>query len=445
MIELVLQAPSVEAWLPTLRRSGHEACVVLFTRALSRPERGARLLEVAAVIPGEADYQRRSSYEAELRPAFVASVTKRAAQHRLGVVFVHSHPEADPLRFSPTDDAGEGHLADFLHRRVPTATHCSVVIGPQRLIGRIVGSQEPIRIIEVGARRRVLAEGSLVPNGSPLEEYDRQVRLLGAEGQRRIGELRIAIVGVGGTGSVVAQELAHLGVTHFLLIDPDVIEPTNLNRVVGATLDDVGKAKVDVAKGSIRRINAHTMVNATRGDIMRSSVARQATEVDLIFGCTDSHGSRSVLQQIAYQYLIPCIDMGSTIVVQDGAISHIHGRVQLLAPGLPCLTCSELLDPNEVRRDMMTAFERRSDPYIVGAAEPAPAVMSLNATVASLGVTMFLSVVAGLPGDARNVLYDAIGSSLRKLAPRPNPECFICSSAGALAQGDEVPLLARKD
>ncbi len=55
------------------------------------------------------------------------------------------------------------------------------------------------------------------------------------------------------------------------------------------------------------------------------------------------------------------------------------GRVQLLSPGLACLTCGGLLDGNEVRRDMMSEGERKQDPYLVGAREPAPSVISLNA------------------------------------------------------------------
>src|SRR5207249_9157598 len=100
-------------------------------------------------------------------------------------------------------------------------------------------------------------------------------------------------------------------------------------------------------------------------------------------------------------------------------------------PGLPCLSCSRILDPTQVRRDMMTPLERQTDPYIVGAHEPAPSVMSLNATVSSLAVTMLLNVVTELPGNARHLLYNAIAGSLRVIAPDAEPDCFMCSSAGA--------------
>ena len=135
--------------------------------------------------------------------------------------------------------------------------------------------------------------------------------------------------------------------------------------------------------------------------------------------------------------------MGVIIAVKEARISHIYGRVQLLAPGLACLTCGGLLDPNEVRRDMMTMFERRADPYIPGSQDPAPAVMSINATVASLATTMMLAVVAGFPSSARHLLYNAMGSTLRTVGADSQQNCYICSRPGALARGDSWPLFAR--
>jgi molybdopterin-synthase adenylyltransferase len=275
--------------------------------------------------------------------------------------------------------------------------------------------------------------------------FDRQVRAFGEAGQHALRQLRIAIVGLGGTGSIAAQQLAHLGVRDFLLIDPDVLDVTNLNRVAGANPDDVGKSKVQIAERHICAVATDASVRTIQDDVMRSAVARQLSNADLIFSCTDSHGSRFVIQQVSYQFLVPCVDLGVTIVALGGHITDVWGRVQLLAPGLPCLTCQGLLDPKEVRRDMMTPFERKADPYIQGEREPAPAVMSLNGTVSSLAVTMLLAIVAGVPSSARHLLYNGLTSALRTVAGVPQPNCFICSKNGAFAHGEARPLLARQD
>jgi molybdopterin/thiamine biosynthesis adenylyltransferase len=445
MIELVLQSPHVEQFRPGLLGSENEGCVVLLTRAVVRKDAAHRLLASDFVIPEADAYLRRGPLEAQLSPDFVARVTKRAKRERLGLVFVHSHLGQNPPQFSATDDDGEKHLAAFLGRRFPDATHSAMVMSAGGAAARVLGSKKPVRVIEVGVRRRVLFDGARSQPWTPPGEYDRQVRAFGTEGQQRLQQLFVGIVGLGGTGSIVAQQLVHLGVQRFMLIDPDTVERTNLNRLANASPSAVGRSKTDVAAHYIKGVAPSAHVQQVVGDVMRASIARRVADVDVLFGCTDSHGSRAVLQQIAYQYLVPCIDMGSTIVASDGTISHVHGRVQTLAPGVPCLTCSGLLDSNEVRRDMMTAFERQTDPYIVGEREPAPAVMSLNATVASLAVTMLLGMVTGFGSNARHLLYNAISSSLRVIAPKAQPNCFICSSAGALARGDDAPLMARQD
>ncbi len=68
----------------------------------------------------------------------------------------------------------------------------------------------------------------------------------------------------------------------------------------------------------------------------------------------DSHASRAVVGQAAYQYLVPAIDMGVSISVAEGLITHITGRVQLLAPGQPCLSCTGALDGEQIRRELLT-------------------------------------------------------------------------------------------
>jgi molybdopterin/thiamine biosynthesis adenylyltransferase len=200
---------------------------------------------------------------------------------------------------------------------------------------------------------------------------------------------------------MVAQELVHLGIRDFILVDPDHIEVTNLNRVVGACSEDVGHPKVEIAQRYLRRFAPNARVRPIVGDVVRDSVARRLVDADVIFCCTDSHGSRSVVQQVAYQFLIPCIDIGSTITANHGEITGIFGRVQLLGPDQPCLWGSNLLSSEEVRRDMMSEFERKVDPYLQGAHEPAPSVISLNGTVVSLAVTMLLGVATSVPVESR--------------------------------------------
>lgn len=416
-------------------------CAVLICSVTVRSDGQIRLLTRDVIHPELDDYSRRGPLEAELRPTFVAKVAKKVALTRSALVFVHSHPGSASPRFSPTDDDGEAKLARFFDHRTPGLGHFSLVVSEGGFSCRHLATERYLRVIALGDERLILSEPDVARPVS--NEHDRQVRALGAGAQSVLETLRVAIVGLGGTGSIAAQQLVHLGVQEFILIDPDVVEQTNLNRLAGAAPRDVGESKVAIAERYIRRVRPTAMVTGFCEDVVRVGTAKRVCDADIIFCCTDSHGSRAVLQQISYQYLIPCIDMGNVIAVADGAITHITGRVQMLAPGLSCFTCGGLLNGNEVRRDMMSKAERRQDPYLVGAREPAPAVMSLNGTIVSLAVTMFLAAVAGLPSPARHVLYDGLRSRLRTAKGTPEPECIVCSRSGALAKGDSWPIYAR--
>jgi len=443
MIELVLAEADVATLRTDLLGGQTERCAILYTSQTSRSDGTVRLLAREIQFPSVEDYTRKGTFEAELKPELVARITKRARTQKCALVFVHSHPGPSVPDFSAVDDAGEKHLKGFFAHRYPDVIHAAIVVSDGGLRARRLGTEEEIRVIAIGVNRDVLFDPS--SHKQPVAEiYERQVRAFGEAGQDAIAHLRTAVVGLGGTGSVISQQLVHLGVKDFILVDPDTLEKSNLNRVANATAKDIGKPKVKTAARYIKSVSKSANVQTIQGDVVQVKTARKLLNADLIFGCTDSHGSRAVLQQIAYQYMIPCIDMGVTIAATENQITHIFGRVQLLAPGLACFTCDGLLSADEVRRDMMTEFERQADPYVQGVRVPAPAVMSLNSTVASLAITMMLSMVAGVPVKARHLLYNALASTLRNVRATPQENCYICSRSGAYARGDSWPLFARQ-
>jgi molybdopterin-synthase adenylyltransferase len=444
MNELRLQDSQVSLIVGELVGRETERCAILFASCIELSDDRKRLIVTRIEFPNEDSYSDRTPVSADLKPDYIAHIGKIASRQNLSLVFVHSHPGSAPPDFSQIDDQCEARLKAFLSLRAPGTTHGSAVVSAGGWRGRDLGEATPMSIVSVGPRLQIVFDPGAGPNSASLK-FDRQVRALGAAGQRHLESLTVAIVGLGGTGSIVAEQLAYLGVQNFILVDPDRIEQSNLNRVVGAQANDLGRFKTDVAGDMIARITSDVTSSRIVGDVTRTRVARELRGADFIFSCTDSHGSRAVIQQVAYQYLIPCVDVGSIITADGRYITGIHGRVQALAPGLPCFTCCGLLDAEEVRRDMMNEEERGKDPYIQGAHEAAPAVISINGTVASMAITMFLAISVGVPSEGRYVLYDARLPSLRAVSFACNPDCYICSSKGALARGDLQPLFTRDD
>jgi molybdopterin/thiamine biosynthesis adenylyltransferase len=440
MSRLVLTSELLVSLRQQLLESDKESCAILFGRSVEVNGKLARIVVRDSVIPSNEAYSDRTRISAQLRPEFVGEIAQHARQSGESIIFVHTHPFGLGT-FSDVDDAGETALAEFLARRVAHARHAALLITPKALIARELGTQNSLQVVGIGPRTvwGETAAADLSPR------FDRQIRVFGASAQGRLRSIRVGIVGLGGTGSVVLQQLAHLGVRDFVFLDPDVVDETNLNRLVGAKPNSIGRPKVDITKEMALSINPDIRVEARRESVLDARVARSLVATDFLFNCTDSHGSRAVVNQLAYQYLLPTIDLGVVIAISEGKISHVMGRVQLLAPGLACLTCANLLDPEQIRRDLLTESERKADPYILGGEVRAPAVISLNSTVASLAITMFLNTIVGIPGAARFLNYDAITGVVRPAICPIHPSCVVCSHRGALARGDEWPLPARYD
>jgi molybdopterin/thiamine biosynthesis adenylyltransferase len=390
-------------------------------------------------VPEEA-YLERTSYAATLKPAFMTELSNAARKAGAGVLLAHTHVGERPLDgFSGVDDRGEAPLAEYFGRKLPDRKSFAAVFTGNTIRARELGGAATA-IAVVGGELLVDRIGKVAPSN----RHHRQVLAFGDAGQSAVASLRVAIVGLGGTGSVVAAQLAHLGVRDMLLVDPDQVEETNLNRLVGSTPGDLKRAKVEVAARHVQAISPETKIEAVKGDVVDDKVAKKLLMVDFIFACTDSQASRAVVNQLAYQYLIPCIDMGVGIHVKDDRIRFIAGRVQMLSAGLPCLICTEKLDFEQVRREMLTEEQRKADQYIQGAEVKQPAVISLNSTMSSAAVTMFLAGVAGVPSVARMLSYDGKLGTMRAVAMAPRPGCIACSEEGGLGIGDSWALPTRK-
>ena len=124
----------------------------------------------------------------------------------------------------------------------------------------------------------------------------RFVRLV-AHIQEVIGQLSIAVVGCGGTGSAVAEQLVRLGARQLDLYDPDHVSRSNLTRLYGSRPADVGRAKTDVVAEHLRAIAPNARTNTHASAITTESVARHLMDADVVFGCTDDNAGRLVLSR----------------------------------------------------------------------------------------------------------------------------------------------------
>jgi molybdopterin-synthase adenylyltransferase len=233
------------------------------------------------------------------------------------------------------------------------------------------------------------------------QRFDRQLMLFGAAGQWAINETKVVIIGLGGTGSHIAQQLAYLGVGTFGLVDRDRVDETSLNRLVGGFSGDAqrGEFKVDVGQRLIQAIAPAAFVQVLRESVISEGAFARVREADFVFGCVDRDSIRVVLTELTQAYEVPYIDI-ATDVDQTNA-RNFGGRLVFCEHGERCLYCSEMIDWKWVAEDLQTEGQRLEDERIYGVPRRllgggGPSVVSLNGIMASLAVTEFMVSRTGL-------------------------------------------------
>lgn len=198
---------------------------------------------------------------------------------------------------------------------------------------------------------------------------------------------RVAVIGLSGGGSHIVQQLAHIGFRQFLLFDPDVIDETNLNRLVGATHADVQSKlpKTEIARRVIRAVRPDASVQTLQTRWQEN--AEHLKCADLIFACVDSFLARRDIEVLARRYRIPLIDIGMDVRRQAGG-HRMSGQAVLCMPDGPCLFCKQVLAERHL--------DEEGAAY--GSAGPRPQVVWANGMLASAAIGIAVDLVTGWSG-----------------------------------------------
>jgi hypothetical protein len=275
----------------------------------------------------------------------------------------------------------------------------------------------------------------------PTERYSRNEALFGAEGQRKIAQTKVAIVGLGGLGSHVAQQLAYLGVTDYALVDPDIVTDSSLNRLVGAIDADVAEEmqKILVTERMIKAVKPDATVKTFDGKVDTIGAEPLIARADVVFGCLDRDRARLQLTEICARHAKPYFDLASDTGGEGDELWY-GGRV-VFCDGTRCLVCLQLLDQEQMARDSMTPEQREADARIYGVERGAlagmgPMVVSVNGAVASIAVTECMVYVTGLREPAGQLTYRGDQQVIRRSLDVPEEGCYYCAGLwGSAAAG----------
>lgn len=366
-----------------------------------------------------------------------------AVRRRAALVEAHNHPGPLP-RFSPTDRAGLREFVPYILDSLPNRPYAATVWGDELVYGEYFdpgGSGGVLRsVTTTGARLRQLV--SRDDDGQePVPTFERQLPWFTAEGQRALSRFRVGVVGLGGTGSQLVQNLVYLGVRDFVLVDADQTDHSNMNRLVTATAADRETPKAILARRLIRSVAPEAAVRVVAEILPAETALDVLKEVDVVFGCVDNDGPRLVLNELALAYDIPYFDLAVGIDARDGDVRTAGGRVAFVLVGGPCLHCMGELDLDEARCFLAREEDRtfmRERRYVTGMDARAPAVISLNAAIAAAAANEFAVLVSGVRPAQPYTELDLLGvgrevcaqwMTPRRVSPRDG--CVQCAAGGA--------------
>ena len=317
-----------------------------------------------------------------------------------------------------------------------TTTNGQLIVTGTAVTVRVGDDEHVLERLRVATPTRLRFIGSCGPVDAAT--FDRSLRVLGDDGQQILAGLHIGVVGYSGTGSPVFEQLVRLGVGTVTVIDRKPMSKSNLTRLHGSGIDDVNRPKVDIAKEYADRIGLGTTVHAIDGSVLDRAAAERLRSCDVAFICTDDQRSRNVLSRLSYRYLIPMFNVGVDVDVRDGQVLGIYGRLNVIGPGLPCLSCSGQVNGHRMYIESLPDKQRRAlirEGYINDLPGEAPAVIAYTTAIASLAVVEFLNRTFGLGEAPAGQLVFFHKAKLNKDVDESRDGCY-CTDPEYVGGGD---------
>lgn len=407
-------------------------------------------------VPGVRGYR-------QLTPQFIRKMVLQARQDNLVCLLVHGHGAGTRVAFSDTDLAshqrGYPSLVDIAGQSVG-----ALVLASHAVAGDIWNTDGTRDILDVatiiGSNIITLTPEPHISTAPARAEDDRQVRLLGNAGQQILRHSRIGVVGAGGAGMLAIEMLSRLGVGELVVIDPDKVELTNLNRLPGALRRDaaatlthpdrpewirrlgrrLSRYKVSLATRLARRAGQGTTAITFNTNVTDPRAATALTRCDYILLAADTATARHLVNIVSHQYLIPTVQVGTKVNVNtaDG-LGRVFSVLRPITPDSGCLSCAGLIDRTKLALEALPAQQRAEADY--GTGEHAPSVITLNGVAVSGALTHLMFALTGLRLAAHDyVLHDARTGTTTLTEPYKDPACTVCGPSGVTGLGDLRPL-----
>lgn len=414
---------------------GEEAGFLLCSVALG--DHGTTLLARDWLpVPEEEVIRRGGKFVVEWTPAFNSKAISNALEMGCSLVLVHYHGGTEP-ELSGDDRVNAEDLFPAISRLLDGRVSGSVVLGAPGASGIFWRDGRP-----AGTFFRLRVVGDYIDDQYPKpplrslgvrRRLDRQNLAIGTRTDELLSAATVAIVGASGGGSHVFQQLLHQGVGTLIVVDPQLVEESNLGRLVGSEVYDVDRTpKTEVALRLARRVDPRTKVVPVQEAFPSPSVIVALKQADVVVACVDTWRVREQLNEFCRRQHIPYVDIGINIETADGRLERADGQLIVVTPDSACMRCLPILSDavlERERKERPPGYDRNPD------AAGDPQVVSMNGTLASEACNAVLDLITGYSGGKRGPgwwQYDGRGGTLEQIDPPPRhrPGCPGCAQFG---------------
>jgi len=285
---------------------------------------------------------------------YYSRARERARELNCGLVIAHSHPGGagwqQPSSFDVQNE--QDHLGREIYDLTDLPLVGMILSGEGKRSGRFyeedfrgrIRRRECISVKSIGKFLDVHFNPQMFPSPPLVDSQMRTRTVWGDEKHNNLCRLRVGLAGFGSVGSLVAEQLARMGIERLRIFDFDSVQVHNLDRLIHARAADAKHRmkKVDLGKSWIpfAATSRRFELNPIDGSIVEPATYQLVLDCDVVFSCVDMNWPRQVLNHLSYSCGIPVVDGGVSIRVREnGELQHAVVRAQTVGPGRACLNC----------------------------------------------------------------------------------------------------------
>ena len=372
------------------------ACLLVCTRV---PGPRIRLLARDLLKVPYEECPQRSAHSLTWPGIHIELAIDKAIEDNLTIILVHSHPTGYS-EFSDCDNISDQVVMPCIFEALGDMHGSSVMLPSGVMFARLYrkdGSVSPVDLVSL------VGDDLQYWWASDLSNAALRPMAFTSEMTGELSKLTACVVGISGTGSIVAEQVCRLGFGKVIGIDHDHVEEKNLNRILNTVRSDA-EAKTFKVAAFADRVNQYRVEPYFQGvnaNLQSREAVIAASQADVIFCCVDTHKGRMLADRLSSAFLIPLFDVGVGIPtrtsVEGVAIAEVNGRIDYIRPGGSSLfdrgvyTPATLQAEELAETDIRAYQEQVQAGYIDGVVEQAPSVIALNMRAGSACVMEFIA------------------------------------------------------